>query len=126
MRKSSSNCADQSTHVGALALPGWDPLAGHPGRREAPLDLSLGHIRTTEEDKQMLAEEIEVFRLKINTREGSAVLLVNVAGFDSINDLVKSLRKVLPMLAKGTGYRGYGPVPEESALAISNRSEDEQ
>lgn len=66
---------------------GASPATGQAARctvaGEAGLDLSLGHIGTTATGKRCFTEELEVFRLSVDTVARTAVLHVNADAFEN-------------------------------------------
>lgn len=69
--------------LAASATPSGDALAPPPGPAKPGLDLSLGHFGTTETGKRCFSEEMDVFRLSVDTVARTAVLHVNADAFEN-------------------------------------------
>jgi hypothetical protein len=67
----------------ASATPAGDALAPPQGPAKPALDLSLGHFGTTETGKRCFSEEVDVFRLSVDTVARTAVLHVNTDAFEN-------------------------------------------
>lgn len=107
------NMGKKIANGNAVTTLAGDALAPRLGAAQPPLDLSLGHIGTTDKlgRRVFIEEGPPVFRLNVDSKKRTAVLTIDVTQFESADELQEALEEVMPLMVSPGGYPGYGPVP---------------